>query len=232
MTTTANCTQNPLRAPPQRAVASAPERRSLPVLTLRSVTLTPPAIDPCRRCWHHQRVHHRPPTVSWGCAADNAARRWSVIVPVKELHAAKSRLNRTDRADLALAMARDTVRAAAAATAVAEVIVVTDDPRALKALQGPGVRILPDSPRAGLNAALRHAADSVLLDSEGEPDTSVAALSADLPALRPAELDLALHTAAAYDRAFLADAAGTGTVLLTATAGHELRPEYGPDSRR
>jgi 2-phospho-L-lactate guanylyltransferase len=170
--------------------------------------------------------------VSWGGAADNAARRWSVIVPVKELHAAKSRLNRTDRADIALAMARDTVRAAAAATAVAEVVVVTDDPRALKALQGPGVRILPDSPRAGLNAALRHAAVAVLLDSDGPRDASVAALSADLPALRPAELDLALRTAAAYDRAFLADAAGTGTVLLTATAGHELRPEYGPDSRQ
>ena len=129
-------------------------------------------------------------------------------------------------------MARDTVRAAAAATAVAEVVVVTDDPRALQALQGPGVRILPDQPRAGLNAALQHAADAVLLDSDGVSDTSVAALSADLPALRPAELDLALSRAAAYDRAFLADAAGTGTVLLTATAGHDLRPEYGPDSRQ
>lgn len=159
-------------------------------------------------------------------------RRWSVIVPVKELHAAKTRLDRPDRADIALAMARDTVRAAAAASAVAEVVVVTDDPRALQALQGSGVRILPDRPRAGLNAALRHAADSLLLDAAGAPGTSVAALSADLPALRPAELDLALHTAAAYGRAFLADAAGTGTVLLTATAGHELRPEYGPGSRQ
>jgi 2-phospho-L-lactate guanylyltransferase len=78
-------------------------------------------------------VHHRPLAVSPNGAADNSVRRWSVIVPVKELHAAKSRLNRPDRADIALAMARDTVRAAAAATAVAEVVVVTDDPRALQA---------------------------------------------------------------------------------------------------
>jgi 2-phospho-L-lactate guanylyltransferase len=129
-------------------------------------------------------------------------------------------------------MARDTVRAAAAATTVAEVVVVTDDPRALQALQGPRVRILPDQPRAGLNAALQHAADAVMLDADGPSEASVAALSADLPALRAAELDVALAAAAGYDRAFLADAAGTGTVLLTATAGHELRPEYGPDSRQ
>jgi 2-phospho-L-lactate guanylyltransferase len=163
---------------------------------------------------------------------DTSARRWSVLVPVKELHVAKTRLDRPDRADIALAMARDTVRAAAAASAVAEVVVVTDDPRALQALQGPGVRILPDSPRAGLNAALQHAADSVRLAPNDAFGTSVAALSADLPALRPAELDLALTIAAKYDRAFLADAAGTGTVLLTATGEHALRPEYGTDSRQ
>jgi 2-phospho-L-lactate guanylyltransferase len=124
------------------------------------------------------------------------------------------------------------VRAAAAAASVAEVVVVTDDPRALEALQGPGVRILPDSPRAGLNAALQHAADSVRLAPDGAAGAAVAALSADLPALRPAELDLALRAAAEHDRAFLADAAGTGTVLLTAIADSELRPEYGPDSRQ
>jgi 2-phospho-L-lactate guanylyltransferase len=102
----------------------------------------------------------------------------------------------------------------------------------LQALQGPRVRILPDSPRAGLNAALQHAADEVRLAADGSGGASVAALYADLPALRPAELDLALRAAAAYDRAFLADAAGTGTVLLTAMAGSDLRPEYGPDSRQ
>jgi 2-phospho-L-lactate guanylyltransferase len=170
--------------------------------------------------------------VSQDDAAGYTVRRWSVLVPVKELHVAKTRLDRPDRADIALAMARDTVRAAAAATAVAEVVVVTDDPRALRALQGPGVRILPDSPRAGLNAALQHAADSVRLVADGASETSVAALSADLPALRPAELDLALRSAAQHERAFLADAAGTGTVLLTATAASDLRPEYGPDSRQ
>jgi 2-phospho-L-lactate/phosphoenolpyruvate guanylyltransferase len=155
-----------------------------------------------------------------------------VLVPVKELHVAKTRLDRPDRPDIALAMARDTVRAAAAAASVAEVVVVTDDPRALQALQAPGVRILPDSPRAGLNAALQHAADWVRLTASGASGASVAALSADLPALRPAELDLALAAAAKHDRAFLADAAGTGTVLLTATAHHHLCPEYGPDSRQ
>jgi 2-phospho-L-lactate guanylyltransferase len=57
----------------------------------------------------------------------------------------------------------------------------------------------------------------------------VAALAADLPALRTGDLTAAL-TAAGPGRSFVADAAGTGTVLLAATSGVELEPCFGPGS--
>ena len=56
---------------------------------------------------------------------------WSLVIPVKVLALAKSRLTglpAADREKLALAMAADTLAAAAAAAPVAAVLVVTDDP--------------------------------------------------------------------------------------------------------
>jgi 2-phospho-L-lactate guanylyltransferase len=59
----------------------------------------------------------------------------------------------------------------------------------------------------------------------------VAALTGDLPALRPAELTAGLSEAgAAGGRAFVPDASGAGTTLLTAPSGAALRPRFGPGS--
>ncbi|MDQ1672918.1 MAG: 2-phospho-L-lactate/phosphoenolpyruvate guanylyltransferase, partial [Frankiaceae bacterium] len=70
---------------------------------------------------------------------------WVAVVPVKALPEAKSRLDREDRADLALAMATDTVAAAAACDAVSAVVVVTDDRRVRDALE-PLATVVPDEP--------------------------------------------------------------------------------------
>jgi 2-phospho-L-lactate guanylyltransferase len=59
----------------------------------------------------------------------------------------------------------------------------------------------------------------------------VAVLAADLPALRPAALTRALSAAQRHPRSVVADAGGTGTVLLTAAAGTALSPAFGPGSR-
>ncbi len=158
--------------------------------------------------------------------------QWTLVVPVKPLARAKSRLADTAhdgvRPGLALAFAQDTVAAALACPAVAGVAVVTDDPRAAGALATLGAGIVPDEPDAGLNAALAHGAARVraLL-----PESAVAALNADLPALRPVELARALSAAACFPRAFLPDAAGIGTTLLTAAPGRELSPAFGVRSR-
>jgi 2-phospho-L-lactate guanylyltransferase len=111
---------------------------------------------------------------------------------------------------------------------VAGVAVVTDDALAARELAALGARIVPDTPRAGLNAALAHGATAV---RAARPGSRVAALNADLPALRPAELARVLRAAAEFPRAFLADAAQVGTTLLTAAPGQELRPEFGSGSR-
>jgi 2-phospho-L-lactate guanylyltransferase len=53
-----------------------------------------------------------------------------------------------------------------------------------------------------------------------------AVLAGDLPALRPDQLNAAL-TAARPGRAFVADAAGSGTVLLAVVPGEPLNPLFG-----
>jgi 2-phospho-L-lactate guanylyltransferase len=159
--------------------------------------------------------------------------RWTVVVPVKRLRAAKTRLQDArrapaDHAALALALAMDTVRAAAGCPDVARVVVVTDDAEAGRAVRTLDAVVVRDEPDDGLNAALAHGADAA---RQIAPDDGVAVLSADLPALRPAELGAALAAAAATARAFVPDAAGTGTTLLAAGPGTALDPRYGPGSR-
>ncbi|MFH8611898.1 2-phospho-L-lactate guanylyltransferase [Streptomyces sp. NPDC018029] len=158
--------------------------------------------------------------------------QWTLVIPVKSLARAKSRLAAASgdglRPGLALAFAQDTVAAAAACPAVRDVAVVTDDALAGRELAALGARVLADEPGGGLNAALAHGAAQVRAE---RPDAAVAALNADLPALRPAELARALDGAAAFSRAFMPDAAGIGTTLLCATAGTQLRPAFGGASR-
>lgn len=153
---------------------------------------------------------------------------WGVVVPVKRLSLAKTRLaayGDDRRRALALAFAADVVLAAAT---VAEVLVVTDDEQAGPLLAALGARVVPDDPDAGLNPALAHGAE---LLRAGAPRRGVATLSADLPALRGADLAAALAGVGDGQRAFVADVDRTGTTLLAAGPGAELLPAYGPGSR-
>ncbi|WP_030566870.1 2-phospho-L-lactate guanylyltransferase [Streptomyces aureocirculatus] len=158
--------------------------------------------------------------------------QWTLVIPLKPLERAKSRLAAAAgdglRPALALAFAQDTVAAAVACPSVRDVVVVTDDARAGRELAALGARVVPDTPADGLNAALAHAALQV---RAARPETAVAALNADLPALRPPELARVLDAAAHFTRAFLPDAAGIGTTLLTAAPGAELQPQFGGASR-
>jgi len=162
---------------------------------------------------------------------DNGLITWSVLMPVKVLAQAKSRLAGLAgprRGDLALALACDTVTAVLGADAVARVIVITDDQVARAALTALGALVVPDEPRDGLNAALRHGAAYA---AARWPADGTAALSADLPALRPEQISRALRAAAAWPTAFVADAAGDGTTLYTAVPGAAFRPSFGLASR-
>ncbi|MCH5674364.1 2-phospho-L-lactate guanylyltransferase [Streptomyces gilvus] len=158
--------------------------------------------------------------------------QWTLVIPVKPLARAKSRLSDTAhdgvRPGLALAFAQDTAAAALACPAVKDVAVVTDDALAGRELAALGARVVTDEPRGGLNAALAHGVAAVRAD---RPDAPVAALNADLPALRSLELARVLDAAAEFPRAFLPDAANIGTTLLAAAYGRELLPAFGTDSR-
>ena len=156
-----------------------------------------------------------------------------LVVPVKPLHAAKTRLRGAtgnDDADahsaLALALAHDTITAVRAARMVRRLLVVSADPSVAAELAAIGVEVVPD-PGGGLNAALHHGA--ALLRAR-DPAAPVGALQADLPALRPDELDAAVAAAAGTERAFCADAEGTGTTFLLAAGGIDLAPRFGTDS--
>jgi 2-phospho-L-lactate guanylyltransferase len=197
---------------------------------------------------------------------------WTVLLPVKVLARAKSRLAvlaGDRRRELALALASDTVTAVLGCPEVARVVVVTSDPVAGPLLAGLGAIVVADEPadrsdpsdpvdpsdpsdRLGtpgtldgagaapllgdlgvqdlLNAALRHGA---AVAARRWPGTGLAALTADLPAMSPAELATALRAAggAPGGAAFVPDAAGVGTTLYAVPPGGEFLPLFGGASR-
>ncbi|WP_214409605.1 2-phospho-L-lactate guanylyltransferase [Sphaerisporangium fuscum] len=155
---------------------------------------------------------------------------WTIVVPVKTLVAAKTRLAAAagpHRAALAVAVACDTVSAALACPDVARVVVVTADPVPARALAQLGAHVVPD-PDSGLNAALRAGGAEAVRLAPGSP---IGALQADLPALRPAELGVALACAADFDQAFVPDAADVGTTFYGVRPGVPFTPRFGGESR-
>ncbi|HWE89323.1 MAG TPA: 2-phospho-L-lactate guanylyltransferase [Pseudonocardiaceae bacterium] len=167
-----------------------------------------------------------------------------VVIPVKTLDQAKSRLRgaadggvggQAEHEALVLALVRDTALAAAATANVRRVLVVTSDRTVAALLAEDGVESTDDPPAgsrhtgshaAGLNAAVAHGA-AVLLRRDRR--ARVAALQADLPALRAEDLATALAEADGR-RAFCADRQGTGSTLLVAAPGGPLDPRFGVGS--
>src|SRR3984893_1773896 len=191
---------------------------------------------------------------------------WTVLLPVKVLARAKSRLAvlaGDRRRELALVLASDTVTAVLGCPEVARVVVVTSDPVAGPLLAALGAIVVADEPadrsdrsdrsdRLGtpgtldgagaapllgdlgvqdlLNAALRHGA---AVAARRWPGTGLAALTADLPAMSPAELATALRAAGTVPggAAFVPDAAGVGTTMYAVPPGGECLPLFGGASR-
>lgn len=162
--------------------------------------------------------------------ADGPAAAWSIVVPVKRLAEAKTRLAPLGddvRRQLALAFAQDVVLAVLTCAPVRAVLVVTDDPVVGAALAALGAVVVPEPADQGLNPALVHGAALMSGARRG-----VAALVADLPALRSDELAAVLGQVGAGESAFVPDLAGAGTTLLAAGPERVLAPSYGPQSRR
>jgi 2-phospho-L-lactate/phosphoenolpyruvate guanylyltransferase len=175
---------------------------------------------------------------------DCAPFTWTVVIPVKVLARAKSRLAALAgerRTEMALAFACDTVSAVVAVPTVARVLVVTADSVVAREVGALGAVVVPDTTN-DLNDAL-HLGASVIsaapVPSVGAtPDVGapaapagggIAALTADLPALRSAELARALGRV--RSTAFMPDAHDVGTTLYAVPPGGSFQPMYGGRSR-
>ncbi len=165
---------------------------------------------------------------------------WVVVLPVKRWAYAKSRLT-TDahlRAEFARAFALDVLATARSTPGVAAVVLVTREPTLASRLAL--VRTPPEGGPADL-------AEVVVVDDPGEhldesvlygaaqaarrwPGLGTAVVTSDLPVLRPGHLEAVLAAATVHVRAAVADTEGTGTTVLTATAGHDIRPAFGAGS--
>lgn len=159
----------------------------------------------------------------------SVAQSWAVVVPVKRLELAKTRLSVRPalRRELALAMATDTVAACRHTDGVVDVVVVTDDELAGPAMRRLGAHVVPDVPDAGLNPALAH---GVGVARGRQPGAGVVLLSSDLPALIPDALAALLSRAGAVDTGCVADAAGTGTTVLALGPTSGVAPSFGAGS--
>jgi 2-phospho-L-lactate guanylyltransferase len=154
-----------------------------------------------------------------------------VLLPVKPPARGKSRLtvDPVRRRRLAAAFALDTARACRAAAHVVAVLAVTDDARFAAELRAAGCEAIPDGVSEDLNESLRQAAAEA---GRRWPDAVPVAVCADLPALSPADLDLALARAATVDGpAFVADDDGVGTTMYTAPY-ERFSPAFGTSSRQ
>ena len=154
-----------------------------------------------------------------------------VLLPVKPPARGKSRLDidPARRRALAAAFALDTARACLDAESVGAVLAVTDDARFAEELRAAGCHTIPDGVAGDLNETLRLAAAEA---HRRWPGLTPVAVCADLPALRPADLDAVLVSAPGSSvAAFVADRDGTGTTLYTAPYA-EFAPRFGVRSRQ
>jgi 2-phospho-L-lactate guanylyltransferase len=155
--------------------------------------------------------------------------KYVALVPVKPPALGKSRLvGLTDdaRRALAAAFALDTVAACVAADSIAAVLVATDDASFSVELAGLGAVTIPDGVAMDLNGTLRQCAAEA---RRRWPELVPVAITADLPAVRPQDLDEALGAVTPGGSAYVADAEGLGTTLYAATYD-AFDPRFGPGS--
>jgi 2-phospho-L-lactate/phosphoenolpyruvate guanylyltransferase len=167
-----------------------------------------------------------------GTRADGAATDIALIIAVKRLAAAKTRLapvfSARTRENVVLAMLMDTLTAAGGVGSLGAITVITPDEAAGAAAAELGADVLADPTPEGhgdpLNNAIA-AAERAVADFF----PNVVVLQGDLPALQTQELAEAIAAARHHRRSFVADRLATGTAALFAF-GAPLDPQFGSDS--
>ncbi|MEO8851570.1 MAG: 2-phospho-L-lactate guanylyltransferase [Allobranchiibius sp.] len=159
---------------------------------------------------------------------------WRVVVPIKDRARSKTRLRTpsgVSRAELALAIALDTLAALYEVVPPDQVFVVTDDDEVSWFVSRSGGAPVRD-PGRGLNPAIAAGIDAATPNGVTAERVSApgAVLLGDLPSLTPEELVAGLRICAVAESSVIPDHDGSGTVLLT---HHDLRcitPRFGAGS--
>lgn len=152
---------------------------------------------------------------------------WAVVIPVKALARAKTRLGRED---LALPFLADAVAALHASPAVRWIVLATSDPDAIAWGTAHGCLVVPDAGCTGINDAAQRAIDyswGLVDPGLGRGPSGVAVMVSDLPCLTPDSIAAALGLAAGVPVGFVADADGTGTTTWCTTARTSAGPAFG-----
>ena len=155
---------------------------------------------------------------------------WTIIVPVKSLEHAKSRLGSSlspqSRRTLVLAMAADVVLACLGTRGVSRVRVVSSDPDVADLAARLGAEFVVD-PAPVADADPLNAALAVALDGVRGP---AGVVTADLPELAPELLGHILDSAAQHAHSFVADHRGEGTTMVFWTDSTCRVTRFGPGS--
>jgi 2-phospho-L-lactate guanylyltransferase len=156
---------------------------------------------------------------------------WTVIVPMRSLDEAKSRLrgateSPTQHRELVRAIRADCVHAVMDAALVARVVIVAERPDEIDLA---AVLTIDDGGQPGLNAAVRHAGE---VAAQRWPPDGIAVMVGDLAALTATVVQDVLGAADEFPdrRAMVIDRQGTGTTMLLSGPGLPLTPYFGPDS--
>lgn len=156
---------------------------------------------------------------------------WTLLVPVKALAHAKSRLTPTldpsARRALVLAMAADVLDTCVSTDGVAAVRVVTGDDEVAALAHRRGLGVVPEPPARPDADPLNAALSAALAGATGR----VGVVAADLPELRPRHLGAILAAAAPHVHSVVPDHRGAGTTMAFWTGPADGRvPRFGTDS--
>ncbi|VAW03619.1 hypothetical protein MNBD_ALPHA04-1637, partial [hydrothermal vent metagenome] len=103
------------------------------------------------------------------------------VVPIRDIVTSKSRLADIlaghERKALVAAMAQDVITALKNCSAIDHVIIITDDPEAGRLAERLDCEVWPQGPRAGLSAAMNHAASRL----KSRQVSTMLSVHADLP---------------------------------------------------
>lgn len=150
---------------------------------------------------------------------DMSSRPIAVVIAVKELRAAKTRLapmiDGDERRALVLAMLTDTI-ATVAAAGLDRVVIVSPDNSVTATAAASGAHTVVDRGEA-LNDAFALGIDHAI---KTWPDSRILVLQADLPAARPESLAAAIEHSAKHSRSYIPDHSGTGTTALFLNVVH------------